>query len=267
MRRLFLLALFLCSICVACEPVENNTIDKSSNLTITSSRSVNVGCGTVIGIIYYTIETLSEATTVSATADVDWVTSLDCSTYGTIVFYIARNDSAESRMATVTVTYEDESYNVVITQAGITPDTVVEAPMVTGHYYGKIATPINNYYLCFTDKGLDSNNLTQNPDTYYYFVDLFLDAEPVDENFRVPDGTYTYDISSGESGTFAYFSWYQENDYQGVTSLRRTYTDGTLVVDGDRLTLTVTLEPYDGRLSERHVVTYEGDYALVDMRI
>lgn len=271
MRKLRFLTTLLSFIFAACEcdiPSRDNSVDGSDgyNFAILTDRKVSVGSGTAIGFISYSIDNPTETGVVDATPSVPWVTSLDCSTYGKVMYSIARNESAEERQATITLTYEDTSLDVVITQAGIEPDTIIEAPKLTGHYYGTIATPINNFYLCFTDSGLGSNYLTNVPNAYYYIVDLFLDAEPVDEYFRVPDGEYTYDMSSGASGTFAYFSWYQENDSAGFPMLQRKYSSGTLVVEGNKLTLTVTLVASDDKPVEQHVVTYEGDYRLYDLR-
>lgn len=267
-RILFVFTVFVCSMFAACETDSYKDLssdDSYCGLKVTTSSEVSVGCGSVIGFINYTLENTVEGEAVSATADVEWVTELDCSMYGKVTYHIARNESSESRVATITLSYDDASCDVVVTQAGVAPDTIVEAPMLVGHYYGTKVTPINNFYLCFSDNGLDYRNLTTKPDTYYYIVDLFLDAEPVDGDFRVPDGVYTYDESSGASGTFAYFSWYQENNSRGEATLQRRYTSGTLIVEGDKLSLTVMLEATNENPSERHVVQFEGDYSLVDM--
>ena len=270
MKRILLLFVSLVSLMfVACETDDHQDLP-AYDLRVTTSQEVSVGCGSVVGFINYTLERAADTEiiygdSVHATADVEWVTALDCSVYGKVTYHIARNESSEPRVATVTLFIRDVSCDVVITQAGVAPDTVVEAPMVTGHYYGTKATSINNYYVCFSDNGLDYRNLTCKPDTYYYIVDLFLDAEPVDGNFRVPDGVYTYDGSSGASGTFAYFSWYQENDSRGNAVLQRRYTSGTLTVEGCKLTLSVMLEATDAYPSERYIVKFDGDYALVDM--
>ena len=268
MKQLLQSLLILCLIFVACENEETHTSNPSDakyGLTITTSKEVSVGCGTVIGFIHYSIANPIEDGKFDAAADVVWVTQIDISKNGQVTYHIARNESVEPRTAIITLTYEDESQSVVITQAGVEPDTIIEAPMLTGHYYGQIATPLYNYYLCFTDKGLDSNYLTSMPDAYYYIVDLFLEEEPVDDNLRVPNGIYTYDESSGAPGTFAYFSWYQETNSNGFPVLQRPYTSGTLVVEDNKLTLTVLLEANNEHPAQRHVVIYEGDYSLINM--
>ena len=245
MKQLLQSLLMLCLIFAACENEETHTSNPSDakyGLTITTSKEVSVGCGTVIGFIHYSIANPIEDGK-----------------------FEARNESVEPRTAIITLIYEDESQSVVITQAGVEPDTIIEAPMFTGHYYGQIATPLYNYYLCFTDKGLDSNYLTSMPDAYYYIVDLFLEEELVDDNLRVPNGIYTYDKSSGAPGTFAYFSWYQETNSNGFPVLQRPYTSGTLVVEDNKLTLTVLLEANNEHPAQRHVVIYEGDYSLINM--
>lgn len=268
MKRLLLLAALIGYMLTSCESNESipTNDDTSHGFEITSSTEVKVDSGSVVGFISYTVANPTVSGTVDATTDVVWVTSLDCSVYGKVTFTLARNESIEQRQAIITLSYEGESHDVTIIQAGIEPNTIIEAPILTGHFYGRISTPTNNFYLCFSDNGLGTNYLTNNPNTYYYIADLYLDDEPVDENFRVPDGTYTYDMSSGAPGTFAYFSWYQENDASGFPALQRRYSSGTLVVDGNKLTLTVLLEATDSEPVERHVVTYEGDYKLIDLR-
>ncbi len=268
MKRLLLFAAIVSAIFTSCESdPEGGKQGNNYGFEVTTDLEINMSNSSALGFINYTIESPTAEGVVTATADVDWIKSLNTEKYGKVSYSVDFNESTNARTGIISLAYEDAVINVTINQAGAKPDTVIEVPVLTGHYYGTISTPTYNYYLCFSNKGLDSNNLTNNPDTYYYIVDLFLNEAPVDDNFRVPDGTYYYDMSSGAPGTFAYYSWYQEVDSMGNVSFQREYMDGsTLTVEGNKLTLSAILASTDEFLTERHVVTYEGDYSLVDMR-
>ena len=124
-----------------------------------------------------------------------------------------------------------------------------------------------NYYLIFSDLGLDSNNMYSVPNAHYYLVDLFLLETPADmANITIPVGTYEFDkTSSGFANTFTdTYSWYQINDEQGNASSKNqiSYESGKLIVEEGKVTLEVTLIIDD--VLEKHTVIYEGDYAFIN---
>ena len=190
------------------------------------------------------------------------------------LLYKARPDevklilSAEAvgREGIITVTYDRSQFNVtVIQELSEAPTSIVfEAEFLQGKYYG-VQGGLFNYYLVFSDLGLDANNMYSTPNAHYYFVDLYLPNAPEDmENIIVPNGEYEYDITnSGWPNTFTHsFSWYHINDETGFQLSTSYYDTGKLIVEDGKVTLEVTLT-IDAR-QENHKVVYEGDWSLMD---
>ena len=85
------------------------------------------------------------------------------------------------------------------------------------------------------------------------------------EPIIVPNGTYGFDeVSQGWPNMFGHeFSWLQQNDAYGNSGSQTLFDDGELIVEDGKVTLKVTMT-VEG-IEEKHTVTYEGDYELVDM--
>lgn len=91
--------------------------ESSSELKLVSNNSVTVSVGGVNGTIYYAITEPVDGVNIAITDDADWVRTR-LADEERIAYTIYPNDSALSRQATITVTYLDESFEVVITQDG-----------------------------------------------------------------------------------------------------------------------------------------------------
>lgn len=255
----------------ACEkPETGNTNDPqgSEQIRLISSDVINVGNGSAMGLIQYEILEMIEGAEVKAEADVNWISNFDLRNQGKIQFTVEKNPDAISREGNITITYDKSTLNVKVIQALSDNPTnkEIKSPLLLGKYYG-IQSGLYNYYLVFSDRGLDSNNMYHVPNAYYYFVDLFLDVEPTDmNNIVVPNGVYEFDISnSGFANTFTdSFSWYQVNDDQGyaVAGYQAHYEKGKLTVEDNKVTLEVTMQL--DHVQENHKVVYEGDYSLLD---
>ena len=255
----------------ACEkPETGNTNDPqgSEQIRLISSDVINVGNGSAMGLIQYEILEMIEGAEVKAEADVNWISNFDLRNQGKIQFTVEKNPDAISREGNITITYDKSTLNVKVIQALSDNPTnkEIKSPLLLGKYYG-IQSGLYNYYLVFSDLGLDSNNMYHVPNAHYYFVDLFLDVEPTDmNNIVVPNGVYEFDISnSGFANTFTdSFSWYQVNDDQGyaVPGYQAHYEKGKLTVEDNKVTLEVTMQL--DHVQENHKVVYEGDYSLLD---
>lgn len=130
--------------------------------------------------------------------------------------------------------------------------------LYNGYFMGYYDTP--NYYFYMGDAAveeLESINPKYAPNATYYIIDLF-GSESTVTPIQLPEGTYTFGNGSAE-GTFSEFSRVVKTDERGAILSEVNLTEGTLVVDGERVTLTAT--DTDG---QSHSVEYEGFYSLVD---
>ena len=82
--------------------------------------------------------------------------------------------------------------------------------------------------------------------------------------FAVPNGVYTFNPDNdGKAGTFLEsYSVYKEYDATGYQVDEKSYAEGTLTVTDDMIKLEVIFEGD----TDLYVVTYEGDYTMIDKR-
>ena len=265
MKRLFFIFSIFAMLLTSCETISE---DNNQSIRLTSKDVVSVGCGSSMGYISYDILVPVEGATVEATSTVEWIGNFDYKQMGKIMYNVEKNPSEQEREGEIVVSYDNTSFKVLIKQAGNpkpTSKTITDFQL-TGKYYG-IQSGMYNYYLIFSDLGLDSNNMFSVPNGRYYLVDLFLTEAPADaSNVTVPVGTYDFDkTSSGFANTFTdTYSWYQINDEYGNASSKNqiSYEKGTLTVEEGKVTLDVTL--YIDGIEEIHTVVYEGDYSMIN---
>lgn len=266
MKKLLSILALLSLIFTACEPADNET--KDAAIKLTTDAEVNIGCGSAMGMLKYELVKPIEGATVEATANVEWITNFGYKEMGKITYNVESNPDETPRTGIITVTYDSSSFQVTINQAGNpapTNKTITDFKLY-GKYYG-IQSGLYNYYLIFSDLGLDDSNMYSVPNAHFYLVDLFLDEAPADTtNITIPVGTYDFDKSnSGFAGTFTDTnSWYQINDDQGFASSENqiSYESGKLTVEEGKVTLEVTL--FIGDVKEKHTVIYEGNYSFIN---
>ena len=209
---------------------------------------------------------------VKAEANVSWIGNFDYKQQGKINFTVEKNPDGEPREGVITVSYDKSQLEVKVIQAlSETPtNKEIKAPLLQGKYYGNYAGlqyGMYNYYVVFSDLGMDASNMFGTPNARYYFVDLYLDTPPADlNNIVVPNGVYEYDITnSGFANTFTHScSWYQVNDDTGfaVPGYQIHYEKGKLTVEDNKVTLEVTMQL--DHMQKNHTVVYEGSHSLID---
>lgn len=273
MKNIYAILAVVAMLFVACEPATQDVnSNQESQLKLTTSDAVSVGSGNAMGFIKYEILESVEGAEVKAEADVNWIGDFDYSSTGQIGYSVKANPDAEPRTGVITVSYDKSSFTVTVTQKLSENPTneYITATYLEGKYYGNytgLSEGMYNYYLAFSDLGLDAENNFSTPNAHYYFVDLFLDVEPTDmANIVVPNGVYEYDITnSGFMNTFTHSSsWYQINDETGfaIPGYQIHYDKGTLTVEDGKVTLEITLEI--DHMQKTHIVTYEGAHSLID---
>ena len=95
---------------------------KLPKLTITSALEVEVEAEGGAQMITYTLENAPEGAAVAATCEADWITDLTVAS--SIIYEVAANEG-EAREATIVVSYEEQSFNVVVKQAAKPASTVL----------------------------------------------------------------------------------------------------------------------------------------------
>lgn len=249
----------------ACEPITSDE-PTASSITITSKTEVSINSGSTMGIITYTIDNPTEGYEIKATSDVEWIHSFDYSQMGKIGYKVDANPTYNPRSGIVTISYGTDEIAINFTQKGKQrPEEVkVEAAYALGHYFGDYANINYNYYLVLSSSDYDSN------DSFYaagtkFFLDIYAEDRPEDySHIRVPNGVYTFNPNNdGKAGTFLEsYSLYKEYDINGNQLDEKSYSEGTLTVTDDMLKLEVVFEGE----TNIYVVTYEGDYAMIDKR-
>lgn len=279
MKKLF----FLLSLCVfaatACETEtdihqdNNDNQNEQPNEPSTSEPelylgkdNITVGCGSSMSNVSYSIENPVEGLSVVATTNVEWIHSFNYVNKGKVGFSISANESYDERVGVITVTYGEASATLTVTQSGqVRPEEVaITAPYLLGHYFGDYANEAYNYYIVLSESNYDSKN------SFYaggwkYFLDVYSSIHPTDyTNIRIPNGVYTLNTNNdGKAGTFlSYYSIYKEYNSNGTERAEREYKSGTLTVSDDLVKLEVTFT--DG--TDMHIVSYSGDYTILDMR-
>ena len=249
----------------ACEPITSDE-PTASSITITSKTEVSINSGSTMGIITYTIDTPTEGYEIKATSDVEWIHSFDYSQMGKIGYKVDANPTYDPRSGIVTISYGTDEIAINFTQKGKQrPEEVkVEAAFALGHYFGDYANINYNYYLVLSSSDYDSNNSFYAAGTKF-FLDIYAEDHPEDySHIRVPNGVYTFNPNNdGKAGTFLEsYSVYKEYDINGYQLDEKSYSEGTLTVTDDMLKLEVVFEGE----TNIYVVTYEGDYAMIDKR-
>ncbi len=283
MRKLFVLMVATALSFAACEQSTESPRPNDGNgnaiLTLTSDGAIIFGANGGIGTIEYTLENATDDNQIKAVTDVDWIINFNYKE-GAVTFTVKRNNTNYSRSGNVTVSYGEESFDVMVNQKSNTEiDESIEAPNLVGIYYGDRDGGDYNYYIMLTNGELTDNGIMddgngntyrsftrQTPNAYYYIVDVF-SITPDNGDLRVPDGTYTLNLkNNGKGNSFMQgFSIYALNDGIGNETESWNYSEGTLTVEGNKFELLVTLYDYEnGVRIGRHHVTFEGDYELYD---
>ena len=118
LKNLFYLLLALPLALASCSDLLGDDTQKEEpklpKLTITSALEVEVEAEGGTQMITYTLENAPEGAAVAATCEADWIT--DFTVASSIIYEVAANEG-EAREATIVVSYEEQSFDVVVKQA------------------------------------------------------------------------------------------------------------------------------------------------------
>lgn len=262
-------------------PTPTPTPGDEVELTLLSEGAMVFSANGGNGTISYSI-TGASASDIVVTTNLEennqWVIHINSETPNEITFSVKRNQTDFSRSCNITASCGEKSFTVMVNQkANSEIDETVVAPKLHGIYYGNRDGADYNYYLFFSDGELSGGDWAQEqgygwfrkfthntPNAYYYTVDLYSN-KPDDGTLTVPDGEYEVKWQATGIGPVIEggFSVYERmNEYGGVAE-SWNYSDGKLIVDGNKFELLVTLYDFEnGVRIGRHYVTFEGDYSL-----
>lgn len=233
---------------------------QSTGFVLTSSESVEVNRAGGSVEVTYTIANDIIGEEVSVVTNAEWVGVVDRMSYQKVVLSVALNNSGTERSTTVDFYYGTDTFSVTITQSG-DGEIVLNAAICHGYYYGEQYSPgAGNYWIILTDNGFNEQGAAY-PYSTYYRIDAYGEIYTgSDVEVPIPVGTYTLDMeNSGDKGTFSdESSSYFVTDANGENKGSRHYESGTLVVEQERMTLTVVIDGLE------HKVIYEGRGKLLD---
>lgn len=292
MKRLLFGLLMMCaaSMFVACEdnqvtpdddptPTPTPGPDSGVVFELTSDGAMVFDNNGGFGTITYKLENPTETGVVTPYTDCDWIINFTQTEAGSIGFTVKLNRTSNSREGIITVTYADKSFDVIVSQRSNNEiDETVYVPNIRGFYYGQKSGGDYGYYISMTDgdwtylgrqeqQGVYFEKYDWTwPSCYNYFLYVFTPVADAGE-CKIPDGVYELDHSSPAFGGprfNAHSSWFRRTDENGWPIEQYDFSDGQLVVEGDRLELTVTIYDNENKVQiARHLAIYEGDYELV----
>ena len=227
-------------------------------LTLVGDDNISIDRSGQKVVVSYNLENSNPVDYVYAKTSADWIYSIECKG-GKVTLGIATNTSGKERETVVTVGYGSVSFDVTISQAG-DGEINFKAPILWGDYYGDALTPgVGNYWFFLSDRGFDAEDKSY-PNATYYRIDAYGPLATTSGVVPIPDGTYTYDPND----TYAQWTFTAEWSGHWVTDANAhrddilKFEEGTLVVDGNKITLTAKIN------GEVHNVVFEGENALLD---
>ena len=254
MKKIFLLLATALVAFVACGPNDEPTNEVKGTLAVTE-QSVEMAFYGGEGTINYTITGGEAGAQPTATANTDWVNNI---TVGeNIKFNVDLNTIEEQRVATITVTYGEQSFDVFVRQAeGMVVDVEFEATALNGEYYGTAYSPDPNYFAI-----LSKNGTTGWSDLYldtYYRFDLYSKTATDASAPVLPQGVYAYDyLNSGMGDTFGDFYSVRMQTFEDGRYVETKIEDGVVIVTENKIE--AILKMADGKV---HRVVYEGSLEL-----
>ena len=256
MRNLFTLFIAAALLAVSCEPVV--TPADETKFEITSERVVNVAAEGGSFVIAYNLNN-GDHTALKVEADnTDIITSIKAEQQGYIIVTVAANEDYVEREASIRVSYESEAYVITVKQDGLDYEVVnIAANQLVGNYYGdNLKEGVGHYWIILTENGFVDGAAVAGGE--YFRLDLMAPMPADEDNVRIPDGEYTYDLSLSydeytivDIGNTDY-SWVDENMEGWALAL----DDAKLTVSGNHFELVAVVGA-----TEFHV-TFDGDYSL-----
>lgn len=247
-------------VATSCESKDQNP--EPVKFEITSSDTVDIGTEGGVVVVSYTLGGGDYSLVDVATDNEAMITALNTEEQGIIRAMVAANDKYEARIAQIRISFNGEIKYVAIHQEGNADaphnEVVnVAANQLVGNYYGdNLREGVGHYWIILTKDGFVDGAAVAGGE--YFRLDLMAPMPTDENNVRIPDGEYTYDLSlSFEEYTIVDigntdYSWVDENMEGWALDL----VDASLTVSGNRFELIAVVD------KKEYHVSFDGDYSL-----
>ena len=261
MKRFFLFLSVSLFALAACEKTSNSKEpqpepqpEAQGTLSVTET-SVDMAFYGGDGVVNYTITNGKEGAKPTVKVNQEWVNNITVAE--AITFNVDFNNIEEARVATLNITYGEQSFDVFVRQAeGMVVDVEFEATALNGEYFGTMYSPANNYFAI-----LSKNGTTGWSDLYidtYYRFDLYSATAADNSEPVLPEGVFAYDYyNSGSADTFGDFYSVRMQTFQDGNLVETKIEDGVVIVTENKIE--AILKMVNG---EVHHVVYEGSLEL-----
>ena len=257
MKKYFLMLAVALVAFTACETPEGPEGGKVKGTLDVTEKSVDVAFYGGEGVVNYTITDGEAGAKPTVTANQEWVNNITVA--DTITFNVDFNNVEEQRVATLNVTYGEQTFDVFVRQdAGMAVDVEFVATALNGEYFGTQYSQDPNYFII-----LSKNGTTGWSDLYldtYYRFDIYSKTYPDASATTtvLPHGVYAYDYLNSDIGnTFNSFYSVRFETFEDGSYKETKIEDGVVIVTENKIE--AILKMADGKV---HRVIYEGSLAL-----
>ena len=247
-------ALMAFTACETPEGPQGGNEEVKGTLAVTE-KSVEMAFYGGEGVVNYTITDGAVGAKPTVTVNQEWVNNIVVAE--TITFNVDFNNVEEQRVATVNVSYGEQSFDVFVRQAeGMAVDVEFVATALNGEYFGTAYSKDPNYFAILSKNGTTGWSALY-LDTYYRF-DIY-SATPTDASAPVlPQGVFAYDyFNSGVGDTFGDYYSVRMETFEDGTYKETKIEDGVIIITENKFE--AILKMVDGKV---HRVVYEGSLAL-----
>ena len=256
LNKLFYLLVAVCAIFTACGD-DNTGGEEAVKGTLTViEKAVDAEFYGGENTISYFITNGSSSSAPKAATTVNWIKDIVVG-YNEIYFNIDKNETTESRVASIIVTYGTQVFDVFVRQeAGWEVDVEFTAGAINGEYYGTKYSQDPNYFVILSTYGTTGFSDMPFVDSYYR-LDMF-STTPAGDVLALPQGIYKHDyLGTGVGDSFG-GSYCVLLETFATGGFKETYMDDGVVIATEN-----KVEAYfklnDGKV---HHVVYEGSLEL-----
>ena len=256
LNKLFYLLVAISAIFVACNNNDTPDTPKFKGTLEVTEKAVEIKFFGGEGVINYTITNgLANALPI-AVANKEWVRDL---TVGeSIKFNVDLNHTEEARVASVTVTYGEQTFEVFVRQeAGYEIDVEFTAGALNGEQFGKTQKGLTNYFAILSKNGTTGWGIGHQYIDTYYRLDMFHTAE-VSNPLILPQGVYEFDpYAYGDKISFGGNDSVRLQNFEDGSYDEKYFSDGVVIVTENKIEAILVLTT-----DEVHHVVYEGSLEL-----
>ena len=139
----------------------------------------------------------------------------------------------------------------------------ITATQLIGTYYGdELVEGLGHYWIILSDGGIVDG--VAMPNTDYFRLDLLGPMAEDEENIRIPDGYYEYDVNNTEWKNFSIINL-GNTDYVHIDNAGEAYatvlSSAALIVDGNEITLITFID------NQEFNIVFNDDYTIEQYKI